>query len=395
MEPLARRPSRLAGILGLRLLADRFPALHGLRVLAILSVLQIHVTLMMHRAGLPLGRAFADYSTRIFFGMDLFFILSGFLIGTMLMYSVDQRSSKGFLRFYARRAFRTFPTYYVVLTLLALSRPLGPVQRSNLVWEYAYLTNYLHGSIDGMVMNWGWSLCVEEHFYLIVPVLMAGLFLFRSHRVRVGLLVALWLACLGVRLGIYIDASHPWTGLAIHRALYRPTHARFDILVAGILVAYVHRYWGEKISRLLRRGEIRALFLAATLLGLGALLSPDPTVSRSPLFSVFAWGTITSLMYVPLILFLLCGDGPLHRFLSMPFFLKAATLGYGIYLVHIPVCGVIAMAYKPLQALLPWPPLLLWLQILCWLILGSAVAAYLLHLLVEKPMLWLRDRLAP
>jgi len=388
------RKSWIDEFFSLSLLANHFPALHGLRTIAILTVLQIHVTQMMRRSGFRINPVFYGFSTNIFFGMDLFFILSGFLIGTMLLHSVDRHEPKRFLRFYARRAFRTFPAYYVVLTLLAVIPTPNPAQRSNLAWEYAYLTNFIPEPINRMVMNWGWSLCVEEHFYLLAPLLMVGLHLFRSHRVRLGALLFLWLVSLGMRLGIYLASDHAWTFAELHRALYRPTYTRFDILVAGVLVAYGHRYFRDRIILLLKRAWFRRLLWTVTLLCLGILLMPSQALGRSAIFRVFAWGTITSLMYVPLILLLLCGEGRLNRFLSRPFFLRAATLGYGIYLVHIPICMSLIFMAKRFNGFFRLPPLVLWPQILVWLVIGSAMAAYLLHLLVEKPMLKLRDRLA-
>ncbi len=391
----APRKSRIASFFSFSLLANHFPALHGLRSIAIIAVLQYHVTNMMQQSGFRLARGFYVFSTNIFFGMDLFFILSGFLIGTMLLHSVDHREPRGFARFYARRAFRTFPSYYLVLTVLVLIKPLNPAQQSNLVWEYTYLTNYVHGSVGKVVMNWGWSLCVEEHFYLLVPLLLLALHYLGSHRARLAALVTLWLSGLGVRLGIYLSSHEHWTGLEIHRALYRTTHTRFDILVAGILVAYLVRYFKDPITERLKKRVWRIGLWAIMIICLWLLVFPGPILERSALFRVFAWGTLTSLMYVPLILLLLCSEGRLQRFLSHPFFLRSATLGYGIYLVHVPVCLVVLGCAHKIEGFLALPPLFLWPQILFWLLVSSAAVAYVLHLLVEKPMLRLRNRLAP
>jgi peptidoglycan/LPS O-acetylase OafA/YrhL len=109
---------------------------------------------------------------------------------------------------------------------------------------------------------------------------------------------------------------------------------------------------------------------------------------------VFAWGTVTSFMYVPWLLLLLNADGPLQRWFGQRSFLRWATLGYGIYLVHIPICEDLLIPFDKvliervgLSMALVWP-LSVWL-----LFLVSAAVAYVLHLLVEKPALALRDRL--
>ena len=115
----------------LELLDNRYPALHGLRVLAILSVVQHHVTWILgseHR--MVMKADLVALSLAVFFGMDLFFILSGFLIGSILFHSIDVAGTPQLGRFYLRRMFRTFPPYWIVLTFLALTTVLNDQQRA-------------------------------------------------------------------------------------------------------------------------------------------------------------------------------------------------------------------------------------------------------------------------
>ena len=112
-------------------------------------------------------------SLTLFFGMDLFFVLSGFLIGTILLVSLERHGRQMVGNFYLRRAFRILPLYYVVLTVLALVTPLTALQRHHLPLEYLYLTNFVPDlQRTSVVMIWGWSLALEEQFYLIVPLLL-------------------------------------------------------------------------------------------------------------------------------------------------------------------------------------------------------------------------------
>ena len=169
-------------------LANHFPPLHGLRALAIVSVLQFHLTMTFRAGGLlaedhPLSIG----SLRIWFGMDLFFVLSGFLIGTLLAPGTNAAPRGGMLRFYARRTIRIVPLYWVVLTALVLLLPPMPALRANLVYEYAYLSNYIRPCF----IPWGWSLCVEEHFYLVVPLLAAALSRLPRPSWRIAVLLAL------------------------------------------------------------------------------------------------------------------------------------------------------------------------------------------------------------
>jgi peptidoglycan/LPS O-acetylase OafA/YrhL len=112
------------------------------------------------------------------------------------------------------------------------------------------------------------------------------------------------------------------------------------------------------------------------------------------LVHVFAWGTITSVMYFGALLLLLNGGGWIHRGLSAPIFRRLATLGYGVYLVHIPLCDhVIVPAARALQKrhvsmLLVWPAALIVLMA------GSFLVGYVMHVLIEKPSMKLRQMVA-
>ncbi|HVK71510.1 MAG TPA: acyltransferase [Polyangium sp.] len=389
------KPSGLRAFFGLDLLDNRYPALHGLRVVAIVSVVQYHVTwIFWGEQGIPLERGFVDRSLSIFFGMDLFFLLSGFLIGSILLRSLQKNGTQDLRRFYLRRVLRTFPSYYVVLTILALALPLTATQRAHLPYEYTYLTNFVSLHRPDIIMFWGWSLSLEEQFYLTVPLLFFVLHRLRSERARFWLLGALFLAALVVRLVIYFR-YRPWNDFILYGALYFRTHTRFDTLVAGILLAFIHQRHGEAVGRFLARPFHRALLAIPALTCLWLLLNPAMFGEEHVQFvHVFAWGTVTSLMYLCALPLLLHGDGWIHRGLSAPFFRRAATLGYGVYLVHIPIIDhVVLPAAKALHAkrvslLLVWPASLVATMLI------SFVIGYAMHVLIEKPSLRLRERFA-
>jgi peptidoglycan/LPS O-acetylase OafA/YrhL len=238
----------LRSFLALELLDNRYPALHGLRVLAIVSVVQYHVTwIFAGEQEIPLDQGFTDGSLSIFFGMDLFFVLSGFLIGSILLRSLDQKGTQDIRRFYIRRIFRTFPSYWVVLAILAITMPLTAAQRAHLPYEAAYLTNFMPLQRTEIIMFWGWSLSLEEQFYLTVPVLFFVLHRLSSDRARIALLLGLWALAPVIRVCVYL-AGEPWTDFELYDAVYFRTHTRFDAIVAGILLAVVHARYGARIA---------------------------------------------------------------------------------------------------------------------------------------------------
>jgi peptidoglycan/LPS O-acetylase OafA/YrhL len=109
---------------------------------------------------------------------------------------------------------------------------------------------------------------------------------------------------------------------------------------------------------------------------------------------VFAWGTLTTIMWTGFLLLLLHGHGPVHTLLSAPIFRRVATLGYGVYLVHIPLCDNIVVPLAHALDKRHVPLSLVWMLSFSLLIALSLGVAYVLHLLVEKPSLWVRDRVA-
>jgi peptidoglycan/LPS O-acetylase OafA/YrhL len=382
-------------IFSLDLLDNRFPALHGLRVLAILAVVQIHVTSILTRDfKLPLDDSLNKTSSAIFFGMDLFFFLSGFLIGAILLRSIEVDKKQNVRRFYLRRVFRTFPAYYIVLTVLACTMTLSAAQHHNLIYEYLYGTNFTSLRRHDVVMFWGWSLALEEQFYLTVPIFLFVLSRLRSDRGRAALLVAVWVSALVIRLWYY-RAHRPFTDLALYDQIYFRTKTRFDPLVAGIFLAFIQHRWREPLGRWLSIPRNRAIVALPTLTCLWFLL--DPLVAgddHQQVAHLFLWGTVTSLFYVGTLLLLLHGHGWLPRVFGLPIFRRIATLGYGVYLVHIPVADrVLVPLAKSLYAehtSMLW----LWPASVAALVILSLAVAYFLHIFVEKPSLRIRDKLA-
>jgi peptidoglycan/LPS O-acetylase OafA/YrhL len=213
------------------------PALDGIRGLAILMVLIYHFTPQGDGVQHGITQIIARTIDMGWMGVDLFFVLSGFLITGILLRS--KSSPRYFLNFYGRRALRIFPLYYCVLLLVAIALrsipALSPYDKMRSDWKYYwfYGTNFLVArdgwNVPGqrwLYLGYLWSLAVEEHFYLFWPLV-------------VRIFSARWL--IGVCLAILVIAPvlrglSPILGQS-ERASDVLTQCRMDALAIGALLA--------------------------------------------------------------------------------------------------------------------------------------------------------------
>ncbi len=142
------------------------------------------------------------------------------------------------------------------------------------------------------------------------------------------------------------------------------------------------------------RALLQLVFVGGVALLLLPAIWPSAPTTFLLRYDLFAWGTVTSITYVALLLVLLNAQGWLQRALGHPALLRIATLGYGIYLIHVPIC---ALCVAPFAKRIGEGvgPVGAWALSLAALVTLSAVGAYVLHVVVEKPFLALRNRVAP
>jgi peptidoglycan/LPS O-acetylase OafA/YrhL len=227
-----------------------------------------------------------------------------------------------------------------------------------------------------------------------VPLLFFALHRLRSDRARIALLVLLWLAALVVRLAIFYR-GRPWNDFILYGTVYFRTHTRFDTLIAGILLALVHDRYKDRITRWLEAPFHRALLALPSLACLWLLLRPAMFGNdTTQLMHMFAWGSLTSLMYFPALILLLHSESGVKRLLSWSPFRRIATLGYGVYLVHIPIIDHLLVPWARALQKREVPMVVLWPGSLLAVLGISFAIAYAMHVFIEKPSLWIRERLS-
>ena len=313
-----------------------YPALDGLRAIAFLMVFG------QHYRSTPWGWA----------GVDLFFVLSGFLITGILF---DSRNDPHRVRnFYVRRTLRIFPLYYGVLLLLLLAYPL---MRWTWDWRWlvwpAYLGNFARFVHPGTSMaaaqtlgdfqvrgtrHWTgttfylghfWSLCVEEQFYLVWPWIV---FWVRDRRVLVWICAVMIPGCLVLRL-LGQHFFPPW--MLDEEVLYRVLPFRLDALLTGGLVALLLR--GPAAATLHRFGRI-ALPLATLTIAVYVLASPLRHLWTNP-YPYPAWRltwglTILDLFTALVILRAIQPMSWVYRVLNFKPLRWLGLISYGLYVLH-------------------------------------------------------------
>ncbi len=154
-----------------------------LRAAAILLVMLVHLPVEATPSVLLGVRTYG------WLGVDVFFVLSGFLIGSQLFKEISRTGRVDIKSFYIRRAFRIFPAFFTVLGLYALFPILRDAPTMQPLWSFATFTvNFNFDPRVGRAFSQAWSLCVEEHFYLTLPILV--LLLYRRINAKRALVVA-------------------------------------------------------------------------------------------------------------------------------------------------------------------------------------------------------------
>ena len=315
----------------------RVPALDGLRGIAILLVLIYHAFLLSSRdTGLAIDDAVSRVTGVGWIGVDLFFVLSGFLITGILL---DIKASHGrIVSFYARRALRIVPLYYVFILATLLVAPLIPAfaddpglhtLQDNQIWYWTFLMN-VKVALNPLMPFAGfgnghlWSLMVEEQFYLVWPLIIL---LLPGRSIVAAMLVCI-IAAPAVRWMI-LDGTFPRIENGFAAYILMP--ARMDALVVGALVAWVLRERAWPTFRLVAfpAGIAAAITLAVLIVHYDGLHTFD-RMTQIAGYSAVA------------ILFALAVAGAAriteaaqpHRWLTMSWLRTFGKYSYALYVVH-------------------------------------------------------------
>jgi peptidoglycan/LPS O-acetylase OafA/YrhL len=265
-------------------------------------------------------------------GVDLFFVLSGFLITDLLLASKKQKHF--FRNFYMRRFLRVFPLYYLTLFLFFFlspyffshqNLPQYTYYHQNQFWFWTQLQNWLfvkQGLGNLPFLSHFWSLAVEEQFYLFWPIV---LFLVKDLKKLRIFVIGSIISVLIIRICFWIQNPNDMV------KYYCNTLTRTDSVLMGCLLAILLRE-GKKISDNVLKKTLSACLLFFALI----LLSGNSFSNTNPLLATFGY-TIVSVFFALILYIFLNNATRLHWIKKLPVLHFIGKISYGIYVFHIPI----------------------------------------------------------
>jgi peptidoglycan/LPS O-acetylase OafA/YrhL len=368
---------------------SRKSGLDTLRAAAITLVFLFHYRVFVHHPP-DLG-----WASRVgWVGVDLFFVLSGYLIADQIFSGVARGRKFSLPAFYARRALRTLPAFWFVLAFYAVFP--GHLDGHSLppLWRFLSFTQNVDLEV-GTAFSHAWSLCVEEQFYLVLPlVVVVGLGVLggaRGGRVQGwAFIVALLLlgnaarAVLWLRYGRVSDGQ---IGL-YHPYIYYATLCRFDEFLPGVAVAMLKNFHRPLWERITRHGQ--------RVLGLGAAATAAMLYLLDRFYEIRGYGygfamtafgySLMAIAFAVLVVAALSPGSWLHR-QRIPGAYPIALWSYSIYLTHKALFSIVTSYLAPWE--LPRAAMFVIVTLVC------IAAGALLYRFVEAPFMALRARRFP
>lgn len=301
-------------------LEGHLPALNGVRGIAVVLVFLFH--------------AEVPGFTGAYIGVDIFFVLSGFLITALLLQERRRSGTVSLKKFYLRRALRLLPALFLLLVVYLLYHFYAAADAAERLYHFQdalmvlfYVSNWTRafGWERPYSLGHCWSLSIEEQFYAIWPLVFLGLMRLRKN-LRTPLITLLFFGSWGWRIWL-LERGGSWD------RVYNGFDTRADMLLAGCLLAFLWhsgklRFWYNS-----RRAAPLASGAAVAVLALLAVLSRWQTAA------LYQWQYAVLALAVAVVILDLVArpEGLLSRLFSLPALVWLGGISYGIYLWHYPL----------------------------------------------------------
>jgi peptidoglycan/LPS O-acetylase OafA/YrhL len=354
--------------------------LDHLRALAIAFVFLFHYQILSQ--GMP--EWLPDVAKFGWTGVDLFFVLSGFLIASQLLLKIKHQNSVSFKEFFLKRFFRILPAFWVTIALYFCIPQFREKEALPPLWKLLTFTQNLGLNLrDYGTFSHAWSLCVEEHFYLLLPIILFVLIITKAFKNAYWLLLFLFVAGFVIRWCCYqyqyLPKSDENGWMYWYQYLYYPTYCRLDGLLMGVTIAAIYQFRPKVWLKISAYGNWFFLIGLAVLTAAYFLCNDQSSFNAS----VFGF-PLVALGYGCWVMAAISPKSFLYRLQSKATTFIAA-LSYAIYLTHK---GVIHVTQAWLASYKINDNLLL---LIC--IVTCIAAALLMHWIVEQPFMKLRSKL--
>jgi peptidoglycan/LPS O-acetylase OafA/YrhL len=397
------------------------PVVDGVRALAILWVMSYHLVLFhlgsftAEAIGIATGR-WTQWTSRGDMGVDLFFVISGYLIGTILLSEYRKTGTLQIRRFYLRRFLRLIPVYTVAMIVglyfvhniprEAVLMEFPPFMNANNMWaNFLYVNNFL--PINRQYMGWCWSLAIEEQFYLILPAfILIFMRVARPMRILGGLLLLAGLIRLIVivQYGFvppFLDLPNMQSWVDRFTIEYQNLYTRYGALLSGVIGAYLMVFHRERVARFFARTRLVNVLAVASVVIIfptGYFAMSSPLFTQVPLAARILYYSHHRDIFAIAVMFLVLAavhsagfvGQALRGFLSWKVLFPIAQISYSLYLVH----EMFMLWLFPKTAVLFGPTLgaygTMAVAAVIALVMSFAGAA-ILYLLVEQPSMRARD----
>lgn len=353
---------------------SRLVQLDVLRAICVFLVLGRHLTPCPPEVNYFLHKFTLHWNYGGWVGVDIFFVLSGFLVSGLIFQEYKKSGNAKIKSFLIRRGLKIYPSFYLLIAATVLINPLFgmPVPLVTLLAEIFFLQNTIFGRLWGHT----WSLAVEEHFYIGLAILSFLLFRFKRNSENVFsvipyIFIFLAVVCFILRV---LMATYKGTNIS-------PTPFRIDSLFFGVTISYFWHFKGLSENIFINKYKyLLVLTGIILLLPMFFFMSvTDPTV--------FVFGLTTNYLAAGLLLV-----GLLKINLGQSFFVKILSyiglFSYSIYLWHLPVQEWIAI---PLNNKLG----INWLFYAGIYLIGSVLIGIVMSKMIEYPILKIRDKYFP
>jgi peptidoglycan/LPS O-acetylase OafA/YrhL len=334
------------------------PTLNGWRAVAVSLVIAAHSSTMLQNSGTKIGARAADLFSHAGVGVDIFFSISGFLICTLLLNEKHQAGAISLPSFYIRRTFRILPplfAYLATLTALRFSELVPTIEPGEILTSALFVRNYFPAG--SWYTGHFWTLAIEEHFYLFVPVVLTVL----SAKAGLRFAISIVVCCAIIRWAEFVFATEM-------KVEFR-TEARIDAIMYGAIGAFLVYYSRSAIERHLT--GFRTIGILAAII-LVCYLFPTMPVRRT---------LMAMAMPIPIVFTVLHAETALAKILELRPIQWIGRLSYSLYIWQM----MFLVPYdRPLGILQSFP-----LAFVC-----AFACAAISYYLIERPSIRLGHKLS-